>query len=62
MEQNASRVAVFQEADVGAEEIFGRVQPRGTVRAHPPHPQSPGVHLQVHRSLAHALLPVSLTR
>lgn len=53
-------IILWQKADVSVEEVSGCVQPRGTVWAHPPDPQSPWVHLQVHCSLADALLPVSV--
>lgn len=55
-----SHIILSQKADVGVEEVSGCVQPRGTVWAHPPNAQSPRVHLQVHCTLAHALLPVSV--
>lgn len=53
-------IILSQKADVGVEEVSGCVQPRGTMWANPSYPQSPRVHLQVHRPLAHALLPVSV--
>lgn len=55
-----ANIIFSQEADVGVEEVSGRVQPRRTVWAHPQNPQSPRVHLQVHRPITHALLPVSV--
>lgn len=51
--------ALTQKADVSVEEISGCFQPRRTVWAHPPNPQSPWIYLQVHCSLPHALFPVS---
>ncbi len=55
-----THITLSQKADVRVEEVSGCVQPRGTMWAHPPNPQSPRVHLQVHRPLAHALFPVSV--